>query len=198
MDVIEEIEPMEPATLEEEPVVIHEHKINEVPLTKVPAESTSGATDAGYYDAHHHDDVHAVLIEYEYELIEEVQMTEAIIPLDETQTLIAYSKKDKQKAVLQVVTGPDGDVQTVMYGDKNHRDIYDVQAGMTSKEAKQLRKDLKHMKHKGHYYLYDKQSNIMYLLDIEDEEGNEYTEAEIDQKQIRAIIWKHKKHHPEI
>ncbi len=197
MDVVEEIEPMEPATLDEEYSLIHEDKIDEIPLTKISTESKSGAGDGGDYDAHHHDDVHAVLIEYDYEPIEEYQVTEAIIPLEETQTLIAYSRKDKQKAALQVVTGPDGEVQTVMFADKKHRDIYDIQAGMTAKEAKQLRKDLKHMKHKGHHYLYDKQSNIMYLLDVQDAEGNEFTEAEIDQTEIRAIIWKHKKHHPE-
>jgi hypothetical protein len=84
----------------------------------------------------------------------------------------------------------------MMFADKNHRDIYDVQAGMTAKEVKQLRKDLKHMKHKGNHYLYDDQSNIMYLLDIQYEQGDEITEAELDQAEVRTIIWKHKKYHP--
>lgn len=196
MDAIQEVEPMAPEPMEEvELSVIHEHKIDEIPLTKVPVEPTAAAEDMDY-EPPHHDDIYAVLVEYDYEPVEEVQVTEAVIPLDETQTLIAYSKKDQQKAVLQVVTGPDGEVQTVMFADKNHRDIYDVQAGMTAKEAKQLRKDLKHMKHKGHHYLYDDQSNIMYLLDVQDSQGNEITEAEIDQAEVSTIIWKHKKHHP--
>ncbi len=193
MEQIQEVEPMEPVALEEEPSVIHEHKIDEIPLTKVPIESS--ATPETDYEPPHQDDIHAVLIEYEYVPVEEYAVTEAVIPLDETQTLIAYGKKDQQKAVLQVVTGPDGEVQTVMFADKKHRDMYDVQAGMTAKEAKQLRKDLKHMKHKGNHYLYNDQSNIMYLLDIQDSEGNEYTEADIEQVEIQSIIWKHKKHH---
>jgi hypothetical protein len=109
--------------------------------------------------------------------------------------LIAYNKKDKQEAVLQVVSDENGEIEYIAFSDKHHKDIYDVQAGMTAKEAKMLRKELKHMKHKGNHYLYDDQSNIMYLLDVQDSEGNEDISAEVDQYEISAIVWKDKKHH---
>jgi hypothetical protein len=54
-----------------------------------------------------------------------------------------------------------------------------VQAGMSGKEVKKLRKELKHMVKNGQIFLYDDQSNIMYLLDAKDQ-GNEVTEEQID------------------
>ena len=51
---------------------------------------------------------------------------------------------------------------------------------MSGKEVKKLRKELKHMVKNGQIFLYDDQSNIMYLLDAKDQKGNEVTEEQID------------------
>jgi hypothetical protein len=164
--------------------------------TEESAQETATQPETETPEVYSPEEFDVVLVEYDYEPVEEeVTVTEAYIPLDETQTLIAYNKKDKQEAVLQVVSDENGEIEYIAFSDKHHKDIYDVQAGMTAKEAKMLRKELKHMKHKGNHYLYDDQSNIMYLLDVQDSEGNEVISEEIDQYEISAIVWKDKKHH---
>ena len=87
------------------------------------------------------------LIEQEYEALEStIAVTEVAIPLEETQTLVSYAKKDKNDAAIQVVTNlQTGEVEQITFVDKKHRDVYDVQAGLTGKEVKKLRKEMKHM-----------------------------------------------------
>ena len=142
-------------------------------------------------------DLTAAIEPYGYVPAEEVVETDSwAVPLDETQTLVAFSKKGKEKADLQVITDlQTGEVQQIVFADKKHKDVYNVQAGMSSKEVKKLRKDLKVMKRKGKVYLYDDSSNIMYLLDVEDSEGDEITESQVDTVDVRAIVWEDKRHH---
>jgi hypothetical protein len=129
----------------------------------------------------------------------EVEITESIIPVMETETLTAYNKKGKEKGTIQVVhDSQTGEVISVAYRHNNHTDEYDVTTGMTAKEVKKLRKEMKHMKHRGEYFLYSDVSNIMYILDVKDSEGQEYTEAEMDEMVVQAIVWKDKKHHDDM
>ena len=137
------------------------------------------------------------LIEQEYEALESaVAVTEIAIPLEETQTLVSYAKKDKNDAAIQVVTNlQTGEVEQITFVDKKHRDVYDVQAGLTGKEVKKLRKEMKHMVKKGQVFLYDDQSNIMYLMDAQNMVGDEITAADVETMEVQSIVWKDKKHH---
>lgn len=121
------------------------------------------------------------------------------IPLDETQTVVSYGKKDKWTGSIQVVSDIEtGDVDHIIFTDKKHEDYYDVSNGMTVKEARKLRRELKHMIHKGQLFLYEDDSNIMYLVDKKYNDGEEVLEAELDESVITAIVWKDKNHkkHP--
>ena len=142
------------------------------------------------------EDVEAALYEQEMEMMSEVTVTEAVIPLDETQTIAAFTEKGKEKGTVQVVSDlQTGEIDHIAFTHKNHKDVYDISAGMTAHEAKKLRKELKHMVKDGNVFLYDDQSNIMYLLDAQDMAGDEITEADVDTMEIQAVIWKDKKHH---
>lgn len=130
------------------------------------------------------------------ELVEDISVEEAVIPLDETQTLISFGKKGDTKAVLQVTTDPEGNIEHIVFTDKKHSDAYDVSTGMTGKEVKKLRKELKHMVKNGQVFLYDDQSNVMYLMSAQDNlTGEEMTSAEIESLEVTALVWKDKKHH---
>ncbi|MEK6479178.1 hypothetical protein WJR50_16650 [Catalinimonas sp. 4WD22] len=190
--------------LEDEPWVIHEHQINHVPLTSKAetapsteqneAEETEGMDEA--YQIYTVDMVEEEFLEIEYEPLETVSVTEMVIPLSETQTVTSYSKKGKAKGdTLQVISSGDGEIEQIIFTHKKHKDTYDVRAGMSGKEVKKLRKELKHMVKHGQVFLYDEASNIMYLMDVQDAMGNEVTYAEIDTMEVQAIIWKDKKHH---
>lgn len=212
-------------TVQEEPVtiveveevdvwVIDEHQINDVPVTsKAPvvkeaakeeqeAEEveeeieTEEILEEEAYEIYTMEAINAVLEEQAYEATEIVEVTEAVIPIDETQTVVAYNKKGKAEAAFQVVSsGPDNEVQQIVFTDKKHTDVYDVSAGMSGKEVKRLRKEMKHMVKKGQVFLYDDQSNVMYLMDAKDMAGDEVTAAEVESMDVQAIVWKDKKHH---
>lgn len=141
------------------------------------------------------DELEADLLEAEYEAENTFVVTEAAVPLDETQTVVAYNKKGEQTSAIQVVSSPDGEVEQVIFIDKKHSDVYDVSAGMSGKEVKQLRKELKHMVKKNQVFLYNEESNIMYLTDIQNMAGDEITEEDIENSQVTAVVWKDKKHH---
>jgi len=134
-----------------------------------------------------------------YEVLSDVEVI--AIPLDEKQTVVSYGKKNKWTGTVQVVSDLEtGEVDHIIFTDKNHEDYYDVKNGMTAKEAKKLRKELKHMQHKGQVFLYEDDSNIMYLVDAKYSNGEEIVDAEIDETVITAIVWKDKNHkkHPKI
>lgn len=137
------------------------------------------------------------LLEQEYEaLASTVAVTEVAIPLEETQTVVSYNKKGNAKAAFQVVSNAEtGEVEQIVFVDKRHRDVYDVTSGMSGKEVKRLRKELKHMVEKGKVFLYDDQSNIMYLMDAQNMVGDEITAADVESMEVQAIVWKDKKHH---
>ena len=73
--------------------------------------------------------------------------------------------------------------------------MYDVKAGMSGKEVKRLRREIKHMIKKGQVFLYDDQSNIMYLMDAKNMAGDEITAVDVESMDVQAVIWKDKKHH---
>ena len=137
------------------------------------------------------------LAEEEYEEMESTYVVEEMeIPLEEDQTLISYGKKGDAQAVLHVVsTGPNNEIQQIIFSNKNHTDEYNVQAGMTGKEVRKLRREVKHMVHKGQVFLYDDDSNIMYLMDAQNMVGDEITDGDIESMEVMAVIWKDKKHH---
>ena len=123
-----------------------------------------------------------------------VAISKAIIPLDETKTVVAYTKKGKGEAALQVVSSPNGTVDQIVFYNKKHKDVYNVEVGMTGKEVKKLRKDIKHMVKNGKVFLYNDDSNIMYLMKAENNAGDEIDAADIENMQVQAILWKPTKH----
>ena len=114
----------------------------------------------------------------------------AIIPLDETKTVVAYTKKGKAKYVMQVVSSPDGTVDQIAFYNKKHKDEYNVEVGMSDKEVKKLRKDMKRMEKNGKVFLYNDNSNIMYLMKVENEEGDSVGASRVGNMQVNAIVWK--------
>ena len=134
-------------------------------------------------------EVDALLQEKDYEPTV-VAISKAIIPLDETKTVVAYTKKGKAKEAMQVISSPDKTVDQVIFYNKKHKDVYNVEVGMTGKEVKKIRKDMKHVVKNGKVFLYNDDSNIMYLMKAKNNVGDEIDTAKIDNMQVQAIIWK--------
>lgn len=190
--------------------IIDEHQMNNVPITskaapkmkeveidnkKVDAAAETAIEEAEY-EIYASEVLQATLEEQAYEATEVVEENEAAIPVDETQTVVAYNKKGKEISAFQVISsGPDNEVEQIIFTDKKHTDIYDVKAGMTGKEVKRLRKEMKHMVKKGQVFLYDDESNIMYLMEAKDMEGDEIYVEDVESMDVQAVIWKDKKHH---
>jgi hypothetical protein len=203
-------------TVAEEVWLIDEHQINSVPVTSKAAtpnsikkasenseeqeieeeEESLAEIEEEEYEIASMEAIDAALVEQEYEAMETVEVTEVAIPIEETQTIVSYGKKGQPQAAFQVVSsGPDNEVEQIIFTDKKHTDVYDVQAGMSGKEVKRLRKEMKHMVKKGQVFLYDDESNIMYLMDAQDMAGDEVTAADVESMDVQAVIWKDKKHH---
>ncbi len=204
------------AVVEQDYWIIDEYEYDDIPLVAVvddeqtdqaaspesqeKTSSDEAKTPAEQTDEHESLQMEALeadLMEQEYEVLAStVEETDAIIPLEETQSMVSYAKKGKNDAALQVVTNlQTGEVEQITFLDKNHKDVYDVQAGLTGKELRKLRREVKHMVKKGQVFLYDDQSNIMYLMDAQNMVGDEVTEADIESMEVSAIIWKDKKKH---
>ncbi len=114
-------------------------------------------------------------------------------PINSTQTITSYEKNGTE--VLKVVSDPtDPDiVDYIIFTDKKGNvDFYGVSFGLSTKEAKELRKELKHFVKKGKVFLYTDDSNILYELDGLASDGKAVTEDYIDSLHVSSIIWKDK------
>ncbi len=194
--------------VEEDIWILDENKMNNIPLTsetpKTEKKTTAKKTTPKEKDAAvakaetktvSKKQIDSLLTGINYTAADTVQPETMAIPLEETQTVVAYNKKGVAKEAFQVVSASNGDVEHIIFTNKKHIDIYNVQAGMTGKEVKKLRKELKHMVKNGQVFLYDDQSNIMYLMGGKDKKAGDVADAEIDDMEVTAIIWKDKKHH---
>jgi len=178
-------------------VIIDEDKVDAIPLVHhhhpATKEKTAKKEPVSEPVPVHHDSLKVELVELEFTPVVEVDRSVSLIPVDDTQTLISYKKNGQQKAVFQVTTTADGEIENILFADASHKDVYNVQTGMTAKEVKKLRRELKHMEKHGKHFLYDDNSRIMYLLDTNLSDGEEVTEASLDNAEVQAIIWKGKK-----
>lgn len=208
--VVEETTEVE--VVEEEPAVywvVTETMINEIPVVTEPTLEVKSAEKSAAKPADKpaekpamkpaakpvtHEALKTSFVNSGYEP-QPVEITEAIVPLDETQTLVSYNNKGKYQDAVQVVSDGDGNVNQIVFAHKKHKDVYNVENGMTAKQVKELRKDMKHMVKHGKAFLYNDSSNVMYMLDIQDAEGNELTDVQVENSSVSAIIWKDKKHH---
>ena len=209
------VEVVEEVIIEEIVWVIDEHHINEMPVTthptatprikkdpttKAPVKNTETVhEDVPYTPMPSTEIVLAVSTSPDVEPIAPVAGEELIIPLDETQTVQSFGKKGQATGAVQVVTNSStGEIDHIIFEDKHHKDYYDVQAGMSAKEVKKLRKEMKHMAHKGQVFYYSDDSNIMYLLDVKYSDGTEVVEADVEESLVTAVVWKDKNHkdHP--
>lgn len=187
--------------------IIDEHHINEVPVTNHPhakprkkesAIEPEKIPDAPYVPVKAPELVSAVSLVHEIDN-PIVEVSEVIIPLEETQTVSSFNKKGKDTGAVQVVSNTATDeIDHIIFQDKNHKDYYDVSAGMSGKEVRKLRRELKHMAHRGQVFFYSDDSNIMYLTDIKYADGEEIVEADLDETFVTAVVWKDKNHknHP--
>lgn len=121
-----------------------------------------------------------------------VEDTEVLaLPTEEDQTLMAFDKDANFEGQVHVVSSNEtGEVTSIVFTGKHHVDEYNVSAGLTGKEARQLRKDLKHMTKNGRIFLYEEGSNITYLMDSKDlVTGEEITQDDINNMVIEGVIW---------
>jgi hypothetical protein len=205
------------AIVEEEVWVVYENKMNDIPLTSESPtivnkkDAAKKSTLVKSIDKKELKEekpevlkktstvktaqMDSMLTQKQYSRMDSIQEELMVIPLEEKQTIIAYNKKGVEKESFQVISTEDGEVDQIIFTNKKHIDVYNVQAGMTGKEVKTLRKELKHMEKKGQVFLYDDTSNIMYLMDSKNKAGQEITESDIEPMEVQAIIWKDKKHH---
>lgn len=142
-------------------------------------------------------DISGFMVSRDFEEVEIVETTEVVIPLSESQTLTAFNKKEKFAGQVNIVSSSaTGEIDHITFTGKHHVDEYNVSAGLTGHEARKLRRELKHMAHNGQVYLYEEQSNVLYLMDSKNlTTGEEVTAAEVDTMTISAVIWKDSKHH---
>ena len=205
--------------VEEDVWFIDEHQINDIPVTSKAksskktappkaqavnkqkteeAEAEEAADELAMeeeYEIASMEEMEASLAELDYIARHTVEVTEVAVPLDETQTVVAYNKKGKEQSEFQIISDGNGEVQQIVFTNKKHKDVYDVQAGLTGKQVKHLRKEMKHMIKKGKVFLYSDVSNVMYLMDAQNMAGDEITTADVETMEVDAIIWKDKKHH---
>lgn len=210
--------------VEEDIWLIDEHQINDIPVTSMAKPAVTKTHSAKQQETEEEaieevideavaeeiaveeyeqevyeivtmDEIAASLAEQEYIAMHTVEVTEIAIPLEETQTVVSYNKKGKEQSEIQVISDGDGEVEQIIFMHKKHKDVYDVQAGLSGKQVKRLRREMKHMIKKGKVFLYSDQSNIMYLMDVQNMAGDEITGAEVESMKVQAIIWKDKKHH---
>lgn len=201
-EVVEELVVVEEPVVVEEDFVIDEYHINDLAITSHPTakarkqKDTTIAHESALYKVAPAKMINDSLAQ-DYVVLTDLEVV--AIPLDETQTVVSYGKKDQWTGSVQVVSNTEtGEVDHIIFTDDKHEDYYDVKNGMTAKETKKLRKELKHMQKNGQVFLYEDDSNIMYLLDAKFSDGSELTDAEIDESVVTAIVWKDKNHkkHP--
>lgn len=186
-----EVEVVETPVIVETIWIIDEYQIsNTVPLTTLDGEME--------YEMLESEDIHEALLA-ECEPITE-ELTIVAIPIEETETVVAYNKKGKNKGEIQVVSSANGDIEQIVFTKGKHKDVYDVETGLSGKEVRKLRREMKHMVKKGQVFMYSESSNVMYLMDDAIKSGDEVlaediTIEDVEQMNVEAIIWKDKKHH---
>jgi len=144
------------------------------------------------------EDVHEALLAECAPVEEEVVVSSVI--LDETQSIKSFKKNGKEAGEIQVISTPDGVVEQIIFTGGKHQDVYDVQTGLTGKEVRKLRKEMKHVVKKGQVFLYSESSNVMYLMDdtvksVDGKINEEITIDDVNEMNVQAIIWKDKKGH---
>lgn len=186
-----EVEVVETPVIVETIWIIDENQVsNTVPLITLDEEME--------YEMLESEDIHEALLA-ECEPITE-ELTVVAILIEETETVVAYNKNGKNKGEIQVVSSANGDIEQIVFTKGKHKDVYDVETGLSGKEVRKLRREMKHMVKKGQVFMYSESSNVMYLMDDSIVSGDEVLAEEItiedvEQMNVEAIIWKDKKHH---
>jgi hypothetical protein len=106
--------------------------------------------------------------------------------------LVAYEKKGVELMQVTVDESDPEQVMHVVFMSKDHVDVYDVRPGMKGADARRMRRELKHMVHKGRVFLYDESSNITYRMAVSDGAKEVYSEQEVDTMEVEAIVWSNK------
>lgn len=106
--------------------------------------------------------------------------------------LVAYEKKGVELMQVTVDESDPAQVMHVVFMSKDHVDVYDVRPGMKGADARRMRRELKHMVHKGRVFLYDESSNITYRMAVSEGAKEVYSEQEVDTMEVEAIVWSNK------
>ena len=117
--------------------------------------------------------------------------------LNTVKTVTSYQKHGEE--MLKLVSDPSNPEEIdyiVFTNKKNNADIYGVNVGLSAKEARHLRHDLKHFVRKGKVFLYTEDSNILYELDGVTSAGKTVTQQDIDNMHVASVIWKDKADKP--
>lgn len=117
--------------------------------------------------------------------------------LNTVKTVTSFQKHGVE--VLKMVSDPSNPefLDYIVFTDKkNNTDVYGVNVGLSGKEARHLRHDLKHFVRKGKLFLYTEDSNILYELDGVTSVGKTVTEFDVDNMHVAAVIWKDKADKP--
>lgn len=191
------------------PILISEHKVGEVHMNRAHHEAvrakkpTDGIDHTKPYETASHEDIKAALGVQEMSPREpqhiQAPLYHPIVvsgTVEETDHAMLVSYEKKGVEVLEVYTDPADPehVEHVVFTHKNHVDEYNVRPGMKGHEARKLRKELKHMQHKGQVFLYEEDSNIVYRLKALDTDTGTLTQVQIDEMEIEAIVWRNQHH----
>jgi hypothetical protein len=117
--------------------------------------------------------------------------------LNTVKTVTSYQKHGEE--MLKIVSDPSNPevVDYIVFTDKkDNTDVYGVNVGLSGKEARHLRHDLKHFIRKGKVFLYTEDSNILYELDGVTSAGKTVTEQDVDNMHVASVIWKDKADKP--
>lgn len=121
-----------------------------------------------------------------------VMVTISDVKVVDKAVLVTYEKKGVEMLQVSVDESDPDQVMHVVFTNKNHVDEYDVRPGMKGAEARKLRRELKHMVHKGRVFLYDESSNITYRMSVSDGTKEVYSEQDLDTMEVEAIVWTNK------
>ncbi len=99
-------------------------------------------------------------------VVDTVTVTKSAKVLNQDQTVVAIGKKNSKNSSMEVISDPNNPnvVSQIRYTAKGHTDVYNVEAGMSNKDVRRLRRDMRYMKRNGKTYMYSDDSNVMYEM----------------------------------
>ncbi len=207
----------EEVMIEEEPILVEEELIYSIPVvgpsntepahaktthkTSTPAKETPAPAPAKVTTNNLQQNLAAVNVT-PVKTVDTTYYSFSVEPENTTRTVTTYGKRGEE--IMTVVSNPN-DPNTIDYisftetkhskddkKNKSRTDSYGIHVGMSAKEVRNLRHDMKHFVRNGKVFLYNEESNILYELDGITSDGKVVRDQDVEQMNVSAIIWKHK------